>query len=155
MAGAKPRYIRRRQLLYWGGRAWEGTKYLVIHSGSRNLGKQVAEIYQQLAIDLNKGKETYFQQREEIIQTYKAAGRRNEIRRHWRKYHERNGRQWYRRTYAIFGFATPQAIYNWQPDECQCLIIEDWWNKPYQYRPKLTYKRHLITYCRNFSKKKL
>ena len=60
-------------------RAGDGTKYLVIHSGSRNLGKQVAEIYQQLAIDLNKGKETYFQQRDEIIRTYKAAGRRKEI----------------------------------------------------------------------------
>ena len=35
--------------------ASDGTKYLVIHSGSRNLGKQVAEHYQQLAIDLNKG----------------------------------------------------------------------------------------------------
>ena len=57
----------------------DGTNYLVIHSGSRNLGKQVAEIYQQLAIDLNKGKETYFQQRDEIIRTYKAAGRRKEI----------------------------------------------------------------------------
>ena len=34
--------------------AADGTKYLVIHSGSRNLGKQVAEIYQRLAIDLNK-----------------------------------------------------------------------------------------------------
>lgn len=33
-------------------RAADGTCYLVIHSGSRNLGKQVAEIYQQLAIDL-------------------------------------------------------------------------------------------------------
>jgi len=59
--------------------AEDGTKYLVIHSGSRNLGKQVAEIYQQLAIDLNKGKETYFQQREEIIRTYKEQGRRSEI----------------------------------------------------------------------------
>ncbi|MBP3569710.1 MAG: RtcB family protein [Lachnospiraceae bacterium] len=59
--------------------ASDGTKYLVIHSGSRNLGKQVAEIYQQLAIDLNKGKETYFQQREEIIRTYKEQGRRSEI----------------------------------------------------------------------------
>lgn len=59
--------------------AEDGTKYLVIHSGSRNLGKQVAEIYQQLAIDLNKGKETYFQERDEIIRTYKAAGRRKEI----------------------------------------------------------------------------
>ena len=37
--------------------AADGTKYLVIHSGSRNLGKQVAEYYQRLAVDLNKGKE--------------------------------------------------------------------------------------------------
>lgn len=59
--------------------AVDGTKYLIIHTGSRNLGKQVAEIYQQLAIDLNKGKETYFQQREEIIRTYKEQGRRNDI----------------------------------------------------------------------------
>lgn len=59
--------------------ATDGTKYLIIHTGSRNLGKQVAEIYQQLAVDLNKGKETYFQQREEIIRTYKEQGRRNEI----------------------------------------------------------------------------
>ena len=59
--------------------AKDGTKYLVIHTGSRNLGKQVAEIYQQLAIDLNKGKETYFQERDEIIRTYKEQGRRTEI----------------------------------------------------------------------------
>lgn len=60
-------------------KASDGTNYLVIHTGSRNLGKQVAEIYQQLAIDLNKGKETYFQQRDEIIRTYKEQGRRKEI----------------------------------------------------------------------------
>ena len=59
--------------------AADGTKYLVIHTGSRNLGKQVAEIYQQLAIDLNKGKETYFKQRDEIIRTYKEQGRKSEI----------------------------------------------------------------------------
>lgn len=57
----------------------DGTKYLVIHTGSRNLGKQVAQIYQQLAIDLNKGKESYFDQRDEIIRTYKEQGRRSEI----------------------------------------------------------------------------
>lgn len=57
----------------------EGGKYLVIHSGSRNLGKQVAEHYQQIAIDLNLGKEDYFKKREEIITTYKAEGRRREI----------------------------------------------------------------------------
>lgn len=54
-------------------------KYLVIHSGSRNLGTQVAEYYQGLAIDLNLGKEEYFKQREEIIRTYKAQDRRQEI----------------------------------------------------------------------------
>lgn len=59
--------------------AGNGMKYLVIHSGSRNLGKQVAELYQQLAVDLNKGKENYFLQRDAIIREYKAAGRRTEI----------------------------------------------------------------------------
>ena len=57
----------------------DGTKYLVIHSGSRNLGTQVAEFYQNLAVDLNLGKEEYFKQREEIIRTYKEQGRRSEI----------------------------------------------------------------------------
>ena len=59
--------------------AADGTKYLVIHSGSRNLGKQVAESYQRLAVDLSKGKESFFQQRDEIIRTYKEQGRRSEI----------------------------------------------------------------------------
>lgn len=59
--------------------AQDGTKYLVVHSGSRNLGKQVAEIYQQLAVDLNQGKETYFKQRDALIREYKATGRRREI----------------------------------------------------------------------------
>ena len=59
--------------------AQDGTKFLVIHTGSRNLGKQVAELYQQLAVDLNKGKETYFAERDAIIAEYKAAGRRKEI----------------------------------------------------------------------------
>lgn len=58
----------------------EGNKYLVIHSGSRNLGTQVAEHYQKIAVDLNMGKaENYYQKREEIIRTYKEQGRRTEI----------------------------------------------------------------------------
>lgn len=57
----------------------DGSYYLVIHSGSRNLGKQVAEIYQNLAIDLHMGKEEYFKKRDQIIEEYKAAGRRLEI----------------------------------------------------------------------------
>ena len=59
--------------------ASDGTKYLVIHSGSRNLGKQVAEYYQGLAIDLNAGKEDYFVKRDTLIRTYKEQGRRSEI----------------------------------------------------------------------------
>ena len=57
----------------------DGNHYLVIHSGSRNLGKQVAEYYQKLAIELNAGKEEYYLMRDKIIAEYKAQGRRNEI----------------------------------------------------------------------------
>ncbi len=60
-------------------RATDGSHYLIIHSGSRNLGKQVAEIYQRLAIDLHMGKAEYFRQKEALIREYKAAGRRGEI----------------------------------------------------------------------------
>ena len=60
-------------------RADDGEVYMVIHSGSRNLGTQVAEFHQQIAIDLNMGKDDYFQKRDEIIRTYKAEGRRGEI----------------------------------------------------------------------------
>ena len=58
----------------------EGGKYLVIHSGSRNLGTQVANIYQQIAVDLNLGKDEYFRARDEVIRTYKENGRAGEIR---------------------------------------------------------------------------
>ncbi|MBR7045441.1 MAG: RtcB family protein, partial [Lachnospiraceae bacterium] len=60
-------------------RAEDGTNYLVIHSGSRNLGKQVAELYQKLAVDLDRGFGEYLEMREEIIRTYKEQGRRTEI----------------------------------------------------------------------------
>lgn len=55
--------------------AGDGTKYLVIHSGSRNLGKQVAELYQKLAINLDRGYGDYLEKRDEIIRTYKEQGR--------------------------------------------------------------------------------
>lgn len=57
----------------------EDNIYLVIHSGSRNLGKQVAEIYQKLAIDICSGKEDYFEQRDKLIEDYKKEGKRNLI----------------------------------------------------------------------------
>lgn len=60
-------------------RGSDETLYLVIHSGSRNLGKQVAEFYQHIAIELNEGKEEYYKKRDAIIAEYKATGRRSEI----------------------------------------------------------------------------
>lgn len=57
----------------------DGEKYLVIHSGSRYLGKQVAEYYQNLAIENHKGKKEALKKREEIIEQYKKQGRQNEI----------------------------------------------------------------------------
>lgn len=60
-------------------RSADGALYLVIHSGSRNLGKQVAEYYQNLAVRLDEGYDEYFSRRETLIAEYKAAGRRKEI----------------------------------------------------------------------------
>ena len=60
-------------------RAADGTQYLVIHSGSRNLGKQVAELYQTLAVDLAKGIGDYLEARDQLIKEYKEQGRRTEI----------------------------------------------------------------------------
>ena len=57
----------------------ENNKYLVIHTGSRNLGKQVADYYQDLAIQLCSGKEELFKRKEEIIKIYKEQGRKSEI----------------------------------------------------------------------------
>ena len=57
----------------------EGNKYLVIHTGSRNLGKQVADYYQNLAIQLCCGKEEMLKRKEEIIRSYKEQGRKEEI----------------------------------------------------------------------------
>lgn len=57
----------------------EKNLYLVIHSGSRNLGKQVAEHYQNIAIDLCSGKSDYYEQREKIINEYKKVGKKQLI----------------------------------------------------------------------------
>lgn len=57
----------------------ENNKYLVIHTGSRNLGKQVADYYQDLAIQLCSGKEDMFKRKEEIIKIYKEQGKKSEI----------------------------------------------------------------------------
>ena len=55
-------------------------KYLVIHSGSRNLGAQVAELYQELADQIvNHGLIDYLNTRNETIKIYKEQGRQSEI----------------------------------------------------------------------------
>lgn len=54
--------------------------YLVIHTGSRNLGKQVAEIYQARAVrHLTEGADDFDRTIKETIERYKAAGRRSEL----------------------------------------------------------------------------
>ena len=59
----------------------DGMKYLVIHTGSRNLGKQVAEIYQQMAIDDMQGMNKLAEESKKLIAEYKAAGRQKDIQR--------------------------------------------------------------------------
>lgn len=54
--------------------------YLVIHTGSRNLGLQVANIYQEKAIKhLTDGADDLELRIRELIEEYKAVGRKNEL----------------------------------------------------------------------------
>ncbi|KXU49616.1 hypothetical protein HMPREF3037_01508 [Candidatus Stoquefichus sp. KLE1796] len=53
--------------------------YLVIHTGSRNLGKQVAQYYQNLAYDLMAGKDELLLKQEQLISDYKKQGRKDEL----------------------------------------------------------------------------
>ncbi|MGN0509763.1 MAG: RtcB family protein, partial [Ruminococcus sp.] len=57
----------------------EKRKYLVIHTGSRNLGTQVALLYQNMAYDILCGKDKLFETQKKLIEDYKAQGRRSEI----------------------------------------------------------------------------
>ena len=58
---------------------FEGRKYLVIHTGSRNLGKQVADYYQNLAVELMIGKDKLASEQDKLIAEYKEQGRSSEI----------------------------------------------------------------------------
>lgn len=54
--------------------------YLVIHSGSRNLGVQIADYYQNLADEIcNHNLLEYEKKRNEVLTTYKELGKANEI----------------------------------------------------------------------------
>lgn len=56
-----------------------GTYYLVVHTGSRNLGKQVAQIYQKLAVKCQSGWAELMNEQERLIAEYKQAGRKAEL----------------------------------------------------------------------------
>lgn len=67
----------------------DGNKYLVIHTGSRNLGKQVAEYYQHLAIEIMSGKDKLYDAQEKLIAEYKAQGRKSEIQKAIKELHRK------------------------------------------------------------------
>lgn len=56
-----------------------GRHYLVIHTGSRNLGKQVAQIYQKLALKCQSGWAEMMEEQNRLIEEYKQAGRKDEL----------------------------------------------------------------------------
>lgn len=56
-----------------------GLYYLVVHTGSRNLGKQVADIYQKLAVKCQSGWDKLMEEKSRIIAEYKQAGRKDEL----------------------------------------------------------------------------
>lgn len=57
----------------------DNNKYLVIHTGSRNLGKQVAELYQEKAIKYCSYEKEMKEEKEKIIKEYKDQGKEKEI----------------------------------------------------------------------------
>ena len=57
----------------------DNNKYLVIHTGSRNLGKQVAEIYQNKAIEYCSYKKEMNDEKQKVIKEYKEQGKEKEI----------------------------------------------------------------------------
>lgn len=67
----------------------DGVKYLIIHTGSRNLGKQVAEYYQNLAVEIMQGKDELYTKQEQLIAEYKAQGRRKEIQKAIKELHRK------------------------------------------------------------------
>lgn len=59
----------------------DGCKYLVIHTGSRNLGKQVAEYYQDIAVALQKRvkRDRFLREKKNLISLCKETGHSAEI----------------------------------------------------------------------------
>ena len=82
----KDRYLQRSLCSLGGGnhfievdKADNGDLYIVIHSGSRNLGKQVCEIYQEKAIKHCSFDNELKEEKENAIKTLKEQGKQNLI----------------------------------------------------------------------------
>lgn len=80
------RYLERSLCSLGGGnhfievdRAENGDLYIVIHSGSRNLGKQVCEIYQDKAVKHCSYEKEMQEEQRRIIDELKASGKSSEI----------------------------------------------------------------------------
>lgn len=70
----------------------KGNKYLVIHTGSRNLGKQVANYYQNLAIERCDRKYKINHYHNKLIENFKSWGKEKEIDSAWKELH-----QWFKK----------------------------------------------------------
>lgn len=57
----------------------QGIYYLVVHTGSRNPGKQVAEIYQKLTVKCQSGWAEMMEEQNHLIAEYKQMDRKNEL----------------------------------------------------------------------------
>ena len=65
----------------------QGRMYVVVHTGSRNLGKQVADIYQKQAVKNMSGWDKLMEKQAKMIEEYKAAGRKAELQEAIRELH--------------------------------------------------------------------
>lgn len=64
-----------------------GLYYLVVHTGSRDLGRQVAQIDQKTAVKNQSGWDELMAEQKRMIEEYKAAGRRSELQEAIRQLH--------------------------------------------------------------------
>lgn len=79
----------------------DGNKYLVIHTGSRNLGKQVAEYYQNMAIEIRNQKNNMKEEIESIILDYTEDGKQTEI---------QNAIKEIKEKYRLMGLSMPDEL---------------------------------------------
>lgn len=105
-----------------------GNLYLIIHTGSRNLGKQVANHYQQAAIDSHY-KSAKIVARNELIKQYKEQGRHKEISEMLKKFdyeYKTNSETTPKELCYLEGY--PARQYKHDMGLCQQFAVENRWN---------------------------